>query len=392
MALRLASSTPQPMKPIHAIALAAVCAALASCIKQEAPNAECDILAVDTAWVTQHRSVIIGEPIVTNDHVSFNIQKGTDRSAFAPRFILTPGATISPANGTSRDFSTPQTYTVSSEDGQWQKAYAVSFNFPQPITTCSFEHYELDKSGRYNVWYEVDAADTENPRRDYWSSGNAGYAMTGMATQVTGYPTSAVSVGYKGNGVRLTTLATGSFGENLPDPMPIAAGSIFIGEFRTAYATLYPRRATRFGLQLVGGRPLYLEGYYKYTAGPTVIDKYKNVLTDRRDSADIYAVVYEVDPTAFVPLNGDDVLTSDRIVAMARIDDPGEPADWTRFKEPFRLRNGKTFNEERLKDDGYAIAIVATSSRAGAYFEGAVGSTLYIDELHIVWEGDDEEE
>lgn len=380
------------MKPIHAIALAAVSAALASCIKQEAPNAECDILAVDTAWVTQHRSVIIGEPIVTNDHVSFNIQKGTDRSAFAPRFILTPGATISPANGTSRDFSAPQTYTVSSEDGQWQKAYAVSFNFPQPITTCSFEHYELDKSGRYNVWYEVDAADAENPRRDYWSSGNAGYAMTGMATQPTGYPTSAVSVGYKGNGVRLTTLATGSFGENLPDPMPIAAGSIFIGEFRTAYATLYPRRATRFGLQLVGGRPLYLEGYYKYTAGPTVIDKHKNVLTDRRDSADIYAVVYEVDPTAFVPLNGDDVLTSARIVAMARIDDPGEPADWTRFKEPFRLRNGKTFNEERLKDDGYAIAIVATSSRAGAYFEGAVGSTLYIDELHIVWEGDDEEE
>ena len=50
--------------------------------------------------------------------------------------------------------------------------------------------------------------------------------------------------------------------------------------------------------------------------------------------------------------------------------------------------SGKTFSEERLKD-GYAIAIVATSSRQGAYFIDAIGSTRYIDELRIVWEGEE---
>ena len=109
----------------------------------------------------------------------------------------------------------------------------------------------------------------------------------------------------------------------------------------------------------------------------------------RKDTCDIYAVIYEVDPTKFEPLNGDDVLSSKRIVSMARIDNPGEPQEWKRFVEPFRPMNNKSFEEERLRNDGYAIAIVATSSRQGAYFEGAIGSILYIDELRVTWEGDE---
>ena len=172
--------------------------------------------------------------------------------------------------------------------------------------------------------------------------------------------------------------------------MPIAAGNIFIGEFRVAQAMLMPRKATRFGLQLVGGRPLRLEGYYKYTAGKVFTDVNQNVRPELHDTCDIYAVLYEVDPEKFVALNGDDVLSSDRIVSMARIDNPGEPAEWKHFSEPFRPMNGKRFDENRLRADGYAIAVVATSSRQGAYFEGAVGSTLYVDELRIVWEGEDD--
>ena len=104
--------------------------------------------------------------------------------------------------------------------------------------------------------------------------------------------------------------------------------------------------------------------------------------------ADIYAVVYEVDPNNFKPLNGNDVLTSDRIVLMARIDNPGEPQDWTDFREEFKPVNGKSFELNRLAEDGYAIAVVATSSREGAYFKGAIGSTLRIKHLRVVYEDD----
>ena len=104
------------------------------------------------------------------------------------------------------------------------------------------------------------------------------------------------------------------------------------------------------------------------------------------DTCDIYAVVYEVDPENFVPLNGDDVLSSDRIALMARIADPGEPQEWTYFDEPFTPRNGKEFDYARLETDGYAIAIVMTSSRQGAYFRGSVGSVLMVDDLELVYE------
>lgn len=364
-----------------------------SCIREEALNAECDITAVDAGWIEEHKDILIGLPIVNNENVSFTIKKKTDRSAFAPRFELTPGATLTAvvdgetvaANGITRDFTTPCTYTTHSQDGQWSKNYSVSFVYPSPLKQLSFEHYELDASGRYHEWYEVDAADTDNPRRDYWASGNSGYALTGMGKTPSSYPTVADPSGYKGNCVKLTTCATGSYGEKVN--MPIAAGNLFVGQFTAAQAMLFPLKATKFGLQLVGGKPLRFEGYYKYTAGPVYTDKNRVEHPELKDTADIYAVVYEVDPNKFVPLNGADVLSSDRIILMARIDKPGEPSEWTRFSEPFRPMNGKTFDEERLRDEGYAIAIVATSSRQGAYFEGAIGSTLYIDELHIVWEG-----
>ncbi|MBO5135129.1 MAG: PCMD domain-containing protein [Bacteroidaceae bacterium] len=367
-----------------------------SCIREEAANAECDITGVDSIWLKSlPEGFLIGNPIVTNDRVSFTIKKGADRSALAPQFYLTPGAHITAktgngeveGNGLLRDFSTPQTYTVYSEDGHWQKDYIVVFNYPQPISLCSFEYFNLENTNRYYQWFEVDNTDLNNSRRDYWGTGNAGFALSGMGKVPSDYPTAPETMGVNGNCVKLVTRDTGSFGNGVN--MPIAAGNLFIGEFKAAQAMLFPRKATRFGLQLVGSRPEKLTGYYKYTAADVFTDKHDNICPDRKDTCDIYAVLFEVDPAKFVPLNGDDVLSSERIVMMARIDNPGEPQEWTYFEEPFKEKNGKTFNEQRLRDNGYAITIVATSSRQGAYFEGAIGSTLYIDEIKIKWEGEE---
>ncbi len=382
------------MKKIF-ITLGCALLAFTSCIKDEALNAECDITGVDSEWLQNHNDRLIGNPLISNDHVAFSIKKGTDRSALAPVFLLTPGAQLTAdvdgaevaANGLVRDFSSPQIYTTHSADGLWSKNYTVAFNYPQPITTCSFEHFELDNTGRYYTWYEMDSSDEANPKRNYWGSGNAGFALTGMGKQPTDYPTCTDPSGVVGNCMKLVTRATGSFGDQVK--MPIAAGNIFIGQFNASQAMIFPLKATRFGLQLVGGKPLFLEGYYKYQAGEVFTDKNKQVDPTRHDTCDIYAVLYEVDAANFVPLNGENVLSSDRVVSYVRIDNPGEPAEWTYFREPFRPANGKTFSEERLRSDGYAITIVASSSRSGAFFEGAVGSTLYVDEFRIIWEGEE---
>ncbi len=391
-----------------------LCAALLSfnsCIKDEPLNAECDILSVDPSWVESHRAILYGTPTVDNVTVNILLQKDADRTALDPKFALTEGAwltaidangnNVEDANGMVRNFSSPQIYTAHSQDRNWSKEYRVSFNYPSDISTLSFEHYEIDASTkRYHVWYEVDENDVTNPRRDYWATGNPGFAFTGMGgKEPSRFPTCCDPLGVTGNCVKLTTCATGSFGTTVG--MPIAAGSIFIGTFDSSTAMKRPREATHFGLQLVSDRPNRLEGYYKYTEGETFTDKNKKVCPERHDTADIYAVVYELPYDTIKsengdeqivarldPLNGDNVLSSDRIVYMARVDNPGTPADWTHFSQPFVLQPGKVWDEDRLHRNGYAITVVATSSRQGAYFEGAVGSTLWIDELRIVWEGE----
>ena len=82
------------------LAVAAIALSFASCIRDEALNAECDITGVDSAWVAgiRQQGIIKGEPIVTNESVRFIKRRGdVDCSALAPLFTLTPGATIEPA-------------------------------------------------------------------------------------------------------------------------------------------------------------------------------------------------------------------------------------------------------------------------------------------------------
>lgn len=377
---------------------------LNSCIQDEPLNAECDITGVDTLWLQQNRSLIKGNPRIDNTRVSFTVPYDADRSALAPKFYLTPGARltamvdgveVADANGMTRDFNTPQTYTTHSEDGQWSKSYEVSFESEAPIEKLDFENFELDPSGRYQVWFEMDANDASNPRRNYWASGNPGYNLTGLGSSPGVFPTTAAEGGVSGKCIKLETKDTGMYGMSTKPKMPIAAGNLFIGEFELSKASRYPRKATKFGLPLVRKKPVKLEGYYKYKAGAKFTDAKKKVQPTMHDTADIYAVVYEIDPDNFVPLDGDNILTASNIALMARIDKPAEfegdmselaAADWVHFSEPFKPVNGKEFDAERLARGGYAIAIVMTSSRQGAYFEGAIGSTLYVDQLRVVYE------
>ena len=87
-------------------------------------------------------------------------------------------------------------------------------------------------------------------------------------------------------------------------------------------------------------------------------------------------------------LDGDNVFTSDKVVLLARIDSKNavETDDWKEFNLPFKPMNGKTIDDTKLQQGKYKLGIVFSSSVDGAYFEGAVGSTLYIDEVELICE------
>lgn len=222
-----------------------------------------------------------------------------------------------------------------------------------------------------------------------WASGNPGYDLSGMALDETQYPTVQHPTGYSGKCVKLTTLSTGNFGK--PIGMPIAAGNLFIGSFDTQNAVLAPLQATHFGFPFTK-RPSKITGWFKYKAGEVFTDKSGNIVTGKKDKGDIYAVLYEAPSSDFsldgnlFPNNGTGI--DEHIVLLARISEQEmtETSEWTKFDLDFKPQNGKTINTEDLKNGKYKLAVVFSSSVMGAYFQGAVGSELWIDEVEIICE------
>lgn len=225
-----------------------------------------------------------------------------------------------------------------------------------------------------------------------WASGNPGYALTDYTIKdPEKFPTYQSAEGKDGTKcLKLVTLKTGSLGSSVN--MPIASGNLFIGSFNLGNALTNALKATQFGTQF-DYIPTTLRGYYKFKAGETFYELDKNAedklkpVPDRKDIFDIYAVFYE-STTECPVLDGTNILAEDneQIVSVARIENAKETDEWTEFILPFRMRDGKTVDPVKLKEGKYNLAIVFASSIRGNYFEGAPGSTLYVDEVALDYE------
>ena len=357
----------------HLILYTLMAITTSACIHNEAPNAEADILSCKIPGVTMTTN-----PIINNNSIIIFVGLGTDLSKLSPEFAITPGATINPPSGTERDFNNPQKYTVTAADRVWKKVYTVSVIDTELATNYNFE----DTLGgqKYDIFVE-----RENGKVIMqWASGNAGYALTGRPKNANDYPTFQANEGKTGKCLELVTRSTGFFGELMG--MPIAAGNLFIGSFDVSNALNNPLGATRFGLPFFHV-PTYLAGYYKYHSGEKFTEN-GTVISDKRDICDIYAIMSETSETEQT-LDGTNAFTSPNLVSVARIDNAKETSEWTYFKIPFISRPGKFIDEEKLKSGKYNISIVFTSSLKGDHFSGAIGSTLRIDEVELLYNKSD---
>lgn len=363
---------------------------LASCIQDEALNQEAAIDGCTGSHIQQ--ATINAE----NHTIQLYVSGGVNLQRVEIHFELPEGATVAPLTNSRGDeapfynFSEKQTrqFKVVSEDQANTAVYQVSLWQTQLPTKYHFEL--LSSENPFHVLYEL-----QNDNRLEWASGNPGFKLTGEAKENSlNYPTVQMKDGGSDGGkyVKLKTKDTGPFGAMAS--MYIAAGNLFIGSFDVKSALSNPLTATQFGFPFFE-EPVSLEGYYKFQRG-AVYEENNTPVPGMQDECDIYGVLYEVDEKVN-SLDGGNSLTSDRIVLMARFKaDQGaqyEPAvkgdylpekkEWTKFKFPFVARNGKTVDAEKLKKGGYKLAIVFSSSVNGAYFKGAIGSTLCVDEVTL---------
>ena len=370
---------------------------LSSCIRDEAPGMECDI---EKMWVEgedleqyfydandMKRTVIS-----TESDIDFSVRSVILMpKQVAVHFDLTPGATISPENGSVQDFSDGDViYTVTAEDGRTTRVYRVGFReVSQAVTNRnnSFENYEEVRYGSSEIFYhrffELDK--DGNKLSNIWASGNEGFCLSMISRVLSGqgatpeeFPTVSAPNGRTGRCVKLQTLSTGDMGKTTK--RPIAAGNLFMGKFNITYAATNSLLATEMGVPF-NREPLMVTGYYKYKRGTDFTGADSKVIPGRQDEADIYAVLYrnKDDNGNAVMLNGGDVLTSPYIVRKARVASLPETDEWTPFDMFFE---GDTpIDKVLLENLGYNLALVFSSSKSGATFEGAVGSTLYIDDV-----------
>lgn len=370
---------------------------LNSCIKDEEANKECDILK---AWVDGEEfkqyftdaNQMVREVSTGESEIVFKVRSTVSLPKQLPLSLeITDKATVEPASGTPQDFTQgPVTYTVTSEDGQWKRQYRVVFQKALLPNKFSFEQVSTsEKTQSESYYHEFYVNDELGERHNIWATGNPGFALTTSGSQPEVFPSYSIDNGYQGKGVCMQTVSTGSLGEWMQKP--IAAGNLFLGRFVVENVLITPLKATQFGIP-VNREPVRITGYYKYSPGKKFTNKNMKEVPGKTDEASIYAVFYrnkDEQGNSFY-LHGDDVLTSPQIVKTARVASVPPTDQWTPFEMFFE---GQDVDKEKLKNNEYNLTIVFSSSKDGDLFEGAIGSTLYIDEVELSFketEGEDQ--
>jgi len=377
------------------------CYCMTSCIKDEALNKECDI---ESAWVegveyeqyfyqtTEMRKEKISS---AETNIVFFVRSILSLSKQIPlNFKITDGATIEPANGSMQDFTKGTVaYTVTSEDGKWKRTYNVTFQETSlPVQKFSFEHVEtraeqtlLGGTNEIHVFYEKDITSDSNEPNYCWATGNPGLALTMTDSKPEDFPVYSSTDGKVGRGVCLNTQSAGALGEWMKKP--IAAGSLFLGKFVIDYVLSDALKATQFGVPN-SKEPVRITGWYKYQPGEKFTDKNMKEYPDRKDEASIYAVYYRNtdDQGESYILDGHDmedldkVLDNPQVYKMARVASLPATDTWTQWEMFFE---GRDAPDDIVAAQGFNLALVFSSSKSGAQFEGAIGSTLYVDEVEV---------
>ncbi len=305
--------------------------------------------------------------------VEVEIPAGVDLSSISIETLtLSSFATSNKQVGDRLDLSEPQEILVTAEDGtiySWTIIPIVASDAPQ-----------LD-NGDFNLWYKT-STDYFEPGKDasstIWGTSNPG---TQILNKLATIP---FDLGSQNLAAQMITLdngfLAGTFGA------PISAGSVYTGVFNTdKIDPSNPQAAIDFGIPF-SGRPEKLRLKYQFKRGEVNKDKKGKVL-EYPDMLDIYALLEiriggktERLATAWFRSseNQPEFITLEIPFTYGKLD-----ASFPDFMNPtdhgFVSADSATFVLPTH------ITFVGSSSFDGANFAGAIGSTLIIDDVEMVY-------
>lgn len=333
---------------------------------------EAAILSFTFDTANEANACVIEQPVINDDKtITFRVNADAVEAdpdmlkGLIPTITVSEGATLSPAGGVATDFSSNVTYTVLSEDGKTTATYTVNAPVQNNVMKFSLEDWTTDATNGYDI---------PETRLD---TSNEGAALAKLLGGVDRFPVSVENEGFVGKAAKLETLQNSGATAAIA---PLVSGSLFTGTFETVFPETL--QSTKFGIEY-DKKPIFFKGVYKYKVGNPFINGTAGEDDTKVDECSIMAVLYEMpEDNPDFTLTGEDINTSDKRVAIAQIEDGTAKEDWTSFNVDFEYLDGKTYDETK----SYKLAIVCSSSKNGDAYQGAVGSTLWVDELEVIGE------
>ena len=208
----------------------------------------------------------------------------------------------------------------------------------------------------------------------FWDTSNEGASAGGLT------PTNATADFVHTQGGKAAKLTSG-------EVLGIfAAASLYTGTFGKA-SILTQSATVNFG-QPFTSRPIALKGFYKYI--PAVINIVKNtpsgvtiVKDETLDQCAIYIalakktyLIDNKDQSTFIDFKDDpNIIAYGELPSGAATEGDG----YVEFNIPLKYKN--------LTDQPTHIIVVCSSSKYGDYMTGGAGSTLYVDDLSLIYDG-----
>ena len=236
----------------------------------------------------------------------------------------------------------------------------------------SFEIW--NKSG--DTWYPETAENAGNTT-SFWNTSNPGTSQGMGAIGGAVNPTTGVT----------TPIHGGTYAAELKSTEKLsvfAAASLYTGSFMGLSGM---SANMEFGKAFTT-RPTGLHGYYKYT--PAVINKVDRtpagVTIVQGETMDQCAIFIALAKKTFTFNNKNEdqyiqYATDPNIIAYGELPSGAatEGDGYVEFNIPLKYKN--------LTDQPTHIIVVCSSSKYGDYMTGGVGSTLYVDDLSLIYDG-----
>ena len=169
-----------------------------------------------------------------------------------------------------------------------------------------------------------------------------------------------------------------------------AAASLYTGSFGSANMNM--SATINFG-QPFTSRPVALHGYYQYS--PQNVDNVGDnlpadatVSKDTPDKCAIYIALAKKSYTVnnmqmdtFIDFEGDDNIIAYGTIEGDYVTETAAKNGYTEFTMPLQ------YKESQFDEQPTHLIVVCSSSKYGDYFTGGEGSTLYVDDFSLVYEG-----